>query len=354
MVIDLYGLTAEEVRRRFPEVYQRVYERVKPERDQNNRKSRRENWWLFGETNPKLRDQLSGLSRFIATVETSRHRFFVFLDASILPDNRLVNIALDDAYFLGVLSSRIHVTWALATGGTPRSRQRSGLRKDRLLREIPLPRRHRRAKSAYPRPGRGVGQPPQAPAGPPPTLALTDMYNVLAKLRGGEPLTAKKGSSTSKGWSRSWRSSTPIWTRPLPTRTAGRSTPARRGDPGAAGRAQRRAGPRKKRLVVIRGCGRNIRRPPNTEYAIRNTPSSKKTPPSMKSPSKQVPSFPGPTAWPSRPRRLRAALVALGGPASAAEIAAAFTAAPPERVAELLETLVTLGQGETAEGLFVG
>ena len=41
---------------------------------------------------------------------------------------------------------------------------------------------------------------------------------------------------------------------------------------------------------------------------------------------------------------VRAALVALGGPASAAEVAAAFAAAPPDRVAELLETLVTLGQ----------
>ncbi|MFZ1509634.1 MAG: DNA methyltransferase, partial [Anaerolineae bacterium] len=117
MVIDLFGLTAEDVRRRFPEVYQWVYERVKPERDQNNRKSRRENWWLFGETNPKLRDQLSGLSRYIATVETSRHRFFVFLDKTILPDNKLVNIALEDGYFLGVLSSRIHTTWALKAGG---------------------------------------------------------------------------------------------------------------------------------------------------------------------------------------------------------------------------------------------
>ena len=56
------------------------------------------------------------MSRYIATAETSKHRFFVFLDAAILPDNKLVNIALDDAYFLGVLSSRIHVTWALAAG----------------------------------------------------------------------------------------------------------------------------------------------------------------------------------------------------------------------------------------------
>ena len=52
---------------------------------------------------------------------------------------------------------------------------------------------------------------------------------------------------------------------------------------------------------------------------------------------------------------VRGALVALGGPASAAQVAAAFAAAPPERVAELLETLVMLGQARvTDEGWFVG
>lgn len=42
MVIDLFGLTADEVRDRYPEVYQHVLTTVKPERDQNNRASRRE------------------------------------------------------------------------------------------------------------------------------------------------------------------------------------------------------------------------------------------------------------------------------------------------------------------------
>ena len=37
MVIDLFGITLDEVRMQFPEVYQRVWDRVKPERDENNR-----------------------------------------------------------------------------------------------------------------------------------------------------------------------------------------------------------------------------------------------------------------------------------------------------------------------------
>jgi len=116
MVIDLFGLTAEQVRNRYPEVYQWVYDRVKPERDQNNRPSYSDKWWIHGEPRSYFRPALVDLRRYISTVETSKNRFFVFLDAAILPDNKLVNFALDDAYFLGVLSSRVYIEWALACG----------------------------------------------------------------------------------------------------------------------------------------------------------------------------------------------------------------------------------------------
>ena len=63
MVIDLFGLSSEQVRRQFPEVYQWVYDLVKPERDQNRRASLQENWWIFGEPDqhfaPHSRDCLA-------------------------------------------------------------------------------------------------------------------------------------------------------------------------------------------------------------------------------------------------------------------------------------------------------
>ena len=64
-----------------------------------------------------MRRSLTGLPRYIATVQTGKHRFFVFLEAEILADDKLIAIASDDAYLLGVLSSYIHVTWTLASGG---------------------------------------------------------------------------------------------------------------------------------------------------------------------------------------------------------------------------------------------
>ena len=116
-VIDLYGLTEAEVRARYPAVYQHVLATVKPHRDQNNRSSYRDNWWLFGEQRSEIRKALHGVSRYIATIETAKHRVFQFLPNTILPDNKLIIIALDDAYLLGVLSSRFHVPWAIASGG---------------------------------------------------------------------------------------------------------------------------------------------------------------------------------------------------------------------------------------------
>lgn len=63
LVIDLFGLAEADVRDRFPEVYQWVYERVKPERDANSRDSYRINWWIHGEPRKAFRPALEGLPR---------------------------------------------------------------------------------------------------------------------------------------------------------------------------------------------------------------------------------------------------------------------------------------------------
>jgi hypothetical protein len=124
MVIDLFGLEADEVRKHYPEVYQHILTTVRPERERQFAESGTKDsesyarfWWLFGKPRQELRPALKGLSRYIATVETAKHRIFQFLGASILPDNMLVAAASADPLHLGVLSSRLHVSWALRAGG---------------------------------------------------------------------------------------------------------------------------------------------------------------------------------------------------------------------------------------------
>lgn len=218
-VIDLFGLSSEEVRRRFPAVYQHVLERVKPGRDTNNRESRRRNWWVFGEPNPKLRVQLAGLARYIVTVETSKHRVFQFLDGEIAPDNMLVCIALDDAVAHGVLSSVVHVVWALAAGGRLGVGNDPRYNKSRCFETFPFPDLHAADKFGGPisyaledengQPGEftAIGEYPsdrirnlaeqldahrKRQQAAHPSLTLTGMYNVLEKLRSGGALTPKE------------------------------------------------------------------------------------------------------------------------------------------------------------------
>lgn len=123
MVIDLFGLSAEEVRNRFPSVYQHLQVTVKIAREKlvadslspsKDSISYAEKWWLFGKPRSELRPALANLPRYIATVETAKHRIFQFLDATILPDNKLINFALSDGYSLGVLQSRVHHVWYVA------------------------------------------------------------------------------------------------------------------------------------------------------------------------------------------------------------------------------------------------
>jgi len=189
-VIDLFGLPIDEVQSRFPEVYQWIYERVKPERAQNKRESYKINWWIFGEPRKDFRPVLIGLSRYVSTIETSKHRFFVFLDKSILPDQMLVNIALDDAFYLGVLSSRIHVSWALAAGGTLEDRPRYN--KTRCFDTFPFPDCDEQQKATIRELGERLDAHRKRQQALHPTLTITDMYNVLERLRAAQPLTDKE------------------------------------------------------------------------------------------------------------------------------------------------------------------
>jgi len=116
-VIDLFGWSAGEVAIQFPQIYQHVVENVKAERDHNRDPGFKANWWLFGRIRHEMRGFLGGLPRYVATVETTKHRFFQFLDSSVRADHMLITIGLDDGMHLAVLSSRAHVLYALAAGG---------------------------------------------------------------------------------------------------------------------------------------------------------------------------------------------------------------------------------------------
>ncbi len=184
-VIDLFGLAPEEIRMRFPSIYQHIALTVKPERDINRRESFKQNWWRFGEPRKLLRSFLEGLPRYIATVETSKHRVFQFLSAEILPDHMLIAIGLDDGFYLGVLSSRIHVVWALRTGGWLGVGNDPRYSKSRCFDPFPFPDANNIQKQTIRLAAEELDVHRKRVLAEHAHLTLTGLYNVLERLRAG-------------------------------------------------------------------------------------------------------------------------------------------------------------------------
>lgn len=186
--IDLFGLSIEEVQSLYPNVYQWIYERVKPERDMNNRKALRDNWWIYGEARATLRPALRDLKRYIVTIETAKHRVFIFLNYDVIPDNRLIAIAFDDAYYLGILSSQVHIIWALAAGG--RLEDRPIYTKTKCFDPFPFPNPTPEQKQKIRELGERLDSHRKRVQTQHPEITITGMYNLLEKIRKGETFTA--------------------------------------------------------------------------------------------------------------------------------------------------------------------
>lgn len=207
MIIDLFGMTEAEVRDSYPAIYQHLATAVRPQRVGQASKSNTadarqyaEQWWLFGKTRPELRKALSGLNRYVATVETAKHRTFQFLPIATLPDNMLICIAADDAFALAVLSSRFHVPWAIGSGGRMGMGDDPRYSKSRCFDPFPFPavvsdvlkaRLCDEAEALDALRKRVLAEHAD--------LTLTKLYNVLQALREGRALTAEERDIHDRG-----------------------------------------------------------------------------------------------------------------------------------------------------------
>ena len=192
MVIDLFGLTEDEVRTRFGDIWQHLYNNVREQRlglaDRTPDAAQYAKlWWLPGKPRPELRRVLEGLSQYIATVETAKHRVFCFLPISVLPDNMLICIGSQNAFHLGVLSSRLHVAWSLASGGTLEDRPRYN--KTRCFDPFPFPTATPAQQARIAALAEELDGLRRTRLDAHPQLTMTGLYNVLERLRTGAILT---------------------------------------------------------------------------------------------------------------------------------------------------------------------
>ncbi len=189
--LDFYGLELEAVRARYPWAYQRLFNSVRLGRAKDKRKSYRENWWTFAEARPALRKALSGLNRYIGTTETATHRVFSFIDATFLPDQKIRVVASDSLALLAVLTSRVHVAWALVAGS------RLGVGNDpvynnaRCFEQFPFPDMALISEGGAPDFARRIVSHRASQQAQHGGLTVTGIYNVLEKLRRNEVLGSK-------------------------------------------------------------------------------------------------------------------------------------------------------------------
>jgi hypothetical protein len=190
-VID-FGLMEEDEARAFALAFDRVRDRVQPERAANRRESYVRYWWRFGEPRPDWRDASKGLQQYVATVETSKHRFFCFLDGHTAPDNKLTVFASTDPFHLGVLSSTIHVEWALAAGGRLGVGNDPVYVKTRCFDSFPFPEQRSPLRNQIISAATRLDHHRRDAIARDDVVTMTGMYNVVEKLRTGEPLTEKE------------------------------------------------------------------------------------------------------------------------------------------------------------------
>ena len=125
-IIDFYDLEWEEAAQ-YELPFSYVEEHVKPQREDNRDRQRREYWWRLGRSGSEWKAASSGLERSAFTARVAKHRIFAWLSGNTLPDSAVVGFACADDFSFGILHSWLHEVWARAQGTQLRERE-SGFR----------------------------------------------------------------------------------------------------------------------------------------------------------------------------------------------------------------------------------
>ena len=190
-VIDTFGLSESELRSEMPDIYQWLLNKVKPERDQSSQAEYAKNWWLHSKPRPVFRQTFQGLTRFVVTSRTARHRVFQFLSTDYLPETKVLIFSLNDGFQIGVLSSRLHIIFANANGGWLGVGNDSTYNHSNCFNPFPFPDPIDTQKQTIRELGERLDSHRKRVQATHPEVTITAMYNLLEKLRKAEPLDDK-------------------------------------------------------------------------------------------------------------------------------------------------------------------
>ncbi len=263
MVIDFFGLAEAEVRQRYPAAYQHILLRVKLERIENAAPSYRGAMVAVRRATAGTAGARS--SDCPATSRPSRPRSTAcsaFCRPRCCRTTCSSASRREDAFHLGVLSSRIHVAWALRPADAGRST--ASTTRPAASTRSPSPTATAAQRTNIAAIAEELDALRRTRLDAHPQLTMTGLYNVLEKLRAGQPLTTGRARhprcrpglhhapaarrARCRGGRRVWLAGRPRAGRDRRARGGAQPRAARRGGGGAGALAAPRIpGPRRAR-----------------------------------------------------------------------------------------------------------
>ncbi|MEW8375810.1 MAG: DNA methyltransferase [Candidatus Thiodiazotropha sp.] len=116
-IIDFFDMDEDQAKQ-WPDLYEIIKAKVKPDRDKQKRKAVRERWWQYCEKRPGLYRTIKPLERVLVATQTSKYRTFTFLPNGMVYDQKLIVFAVESMAEFCVMHSRFHEEWALFFGST--------------------------------------------------------------------------------------------------------------------------------------------------------------------------------------------------------------------------------------------
>jgi len=110
-VID-FGEMSEGQARQWPDLYNIVQKRVKPERALKKDKGAREKWWQFIRPRPELRRALFGLDRAMVIARISQTFAFTFIASNQVINEKIIVFPSESLTLFANLQARVHEVWS--------------------------------------------------------------------------------------------------------------------------------------------------------------------------------------------------------------------------------------------------
>jgi hypothetical protein len=114
-VINFHNWSLETAKT-YPDPYAQVLRLVKPERDKNKRKVRRERWWQYAERALALYERIADFERVIVIAQSSSTQKPAFVSTGQIFDQKIVVFASGNPGMFALISSNIQYWWTEREG----------------------------------------------------------------------------------------------------------------------------------------------------------------------------------------------------------------------------------------------